>query len=174
MDLTRLGVAFLLLLGACASLPENFAMYPQALDGNKNVPHDTAVVLVGNGGAATIGYLQFAHSSLPAINAYNLNLTANDIAAIPIPVGIKALSLHRYSLANRPGFYLPNGMAVGYSHVDSRAVDITTPGLYYVATVFPGMPKGHTAAPSPAILAHLKKTRPQLLHLKPINFDWPK
>jgi hypothetical protein len=54
---------------ASCSIPANFTMYPDRLTGSETLPADTAIVLVGVTGQAAVNYLQFGHSTMPAINA---------------------------------------------------------------------------------------------------------
>jgi len=162
----------LLVLAACAGLPANFEMYPQALNEGQPLPGGKAVVLVGNGGPAGINYLQFVHSGLPAINVNGIDVPPMGIAAVPVPVGLTGFSLEDYTISGRGGGYLPNGMALGYIAVHTPKIDITTPGLYYIATVFPGSEQDFTTAPNPAMLRQFKAAHPQLAKLKPVNFSW--
>ena len=98
----RLAVASALLpLVACAGVPGKFSMYPSAIEAGQNVDDQMAVLLVGNAGPETINYLQFGHSSLPAINARGIDLPPNGIVAIPVPVGITSLSLEDYTVSGR-------------------------------------------------------------------------
>jgi hypothetical protein len=167
-------VSILFVLSGCGSTPSHFSMYPEAIEEDRNVDEATAILLVGNAGPASIDYLQFVHSSLPAINARNIMVPPNGVIAIPIPVGIKSLEFNSYTLAGRSGGYLPSGMSVGYIPVHTPRIDITSRGLYYVATLFPGSPDKYSVEPNAVMLAQFRRTHPQLANLKPINFVWPK
>lgn len=146
------------------------SMYPDAIQSGTVIKANTAVVLVGNGGDETINYLQFVHSSLPAINAREIRLQPGGIAAIPVPVGTTALSLSNFTTAGKPGGYLSNGMAFGYVPVRTPPIDINAPGLYYVATIFPGRQPNFDSKPIGSLAAKLKSERPELSGLKPMNF----
>ena len=149
-------------------------MYPTALQANAAVSDDLAVVLVGNSGQAPINYLQFSHSSLPTINAQDLNLRPGSIVAIPIAVGIRQLSLGTYTLATQGAGYLPNGMGYGYHAVHTPKIDLTARGVYYLATVLPGSEPNFTVEADRTMLAQFAKAYPQIAKLKPVNFTWPK
>ena len=164
----------LLVLAACAGTPANFEMYPQAVNEGQPLPADKAIVLVGNGGPAGIDYLQFDHSGFPVINVTGINIPPMGIAAVPISVGVKELSLEDYTISGRGGGYLPNGMAFGYIAVHTPKIDINTPGLYYIATIFAGSTQAFTAEPNPVMLRQFKAAHPELAKLKPVNFSWPK
>jgi hypothetical protein len=165
--------AVIFLLAACSALPDKFSMYPEALRDGQSVNTEMAVLLIGNSGPASINYLQFDHSSLPAINARGIDLPPNGIVAVPVPVGLKDLSLEDYTISSRGAGYLPNGMAYGYIPVHTPRVDITTQGLYYIATIHAGSSEKYSTTPDPAILAQFRRTHPQFANLKPINFSWP-
>jgi hypothetical protein len=165
--------ALLSLVVACASTPGKFSMYPSAMQAGQSVDDDMAVLLVGNAGPEGINYLQFVHSSLPAINVRGIDVPPNSIVAVPVPVGISSLSLGDYTVSGRGGGYLPNGMAIGYISVDTPGIDISSRGLYYIATIHAGSSERYTAHPDPATLTQFRKTHPQLASLKPINFSWP-
>ena len=139
-------------------------MYPTALGNNSAVAEDVAVVLVGNGTPVTIDYLQFGHSNLPAINARGISISPGSIGAVPIPVGIKKLSLGTYTVAGRGAGYLPNGMNYGYNSVRTPPIDIRFRGVYYVATILP----------DPAMLRTFARNHPKIAKLKAINFSWLK
>jgi hypothetical protein len=160
-------------LAACNTTGNFYStMYPEAVQAGTAVKEDTAILLVGNGGSETINYLQFVHSSLPAINARGISLAPNDIVAIPVSVGTTGLYLSNYTTSRRPGSYLPNGTAMGFVPVNTPNIDITSPGLYYVATVFPGQERGFDVKPTGVQLLKLRKERPELAGLKPVNFGW--
>jgi hypothetical protein len=148
------------------------SMYPEPLQAGGAIKGDTAIALVGNGGSETIGYLQFVHNSLPAINARGISLPPGGIVAIPIPVGTTGLSLSNYTTSGRPGGYLPNGIATGYIPVRTPPIDVNSPGLYYVATIFPGQQHNFEIKPTGNLLSQFRKERPEILNLKPINFSW--
>ena len=78
----------------------------------------------------------------------------------------------KLTTTGRPGTYLPNGVASGFVPVRTPKIDIVSPGLYYVATVFPGQPRNFEIRPTAAQLAKLRKERPELAGLKPVNFGW--
>jgi hypothetical protein len=155
-------------LGACNIT----SMYPEPLRAGSAIKADTAVLLVGNGGTETIGYLQFVHNSLPAINAHGISLSPGGIVAIAVPVGTTGLSLSNYTTSGRPGAYLPNGAALGYIPVRTPPIDINSPGLYYVATIFPGQQHNFEIKPTVTLLSQLRRERPEVLDLKPMNFSW--
>jgi hypothetical protein len=173
MILNRL-VLFLSLLApnACA-VPPNFSMYPEALAADRSIEDNMAVILVGNLGPAGVDYLQFEHSSLPAINVHGINLLPDSIAAVPIPVGTRSLSLSSYTIGGRSRGYLPNGMNFGYIPVHSPGIDIDSHGLYYTVTLFPGSQRNYVVAPNATMLERFRRNYPQLAKLKPINFNWP-
>lgn len=147
-------------------------MYPEPLPVGSAVKPDAAILLVGNGGTEAIGYLQFVHSSLPAINAYGISLSSGGVVAVPVPVGTTGLSLSNYTTSGRPGSYLPNGMAQGYIPVRTPPIDINSPGLYYVATILPGKQPNFETKPTAILLARLRKERPEISNLKSVNFSW--
>lgn len=161
----------LLVLAGCA-LPADFSMYPAPLLADREPDGNVAVVLVGNSGSAAIDYLQFTHASMPAINVKDLDLAPNSIAAVPIPVGTKKLSLNSYTQRGRPAGYLPSGMNYGYIPVVSPAIDVDAKGLYYAATVLTDS-RSHAAAPDAAALRQFRRMFPRLAQLKPMNFSWP-
>jgi hypothetical protein len=66
--------ALLSLVVACASVPGKFSMYPSAMQSGQSVDDEMAVLLVGNIGPSSINYLQFVHSSLPAINVRGIDV----------------------------------------------------------------------------------------------------
>jgi hypothetical protein len=158
------------------STPLQSAMYPRALDSSSLPDNDEAVVLVGNAGSETIDYLQFTHSSLPAINARNIMLLPGGVVAIPIPVGTKSLSLSNYTVAGRPGGYFFNGMSTGFVPVNTPPIDINSRGVYFVATISSDRRSTthFDTRPSSALLSKLKGTRPKISTLKAMNFTWPK
>ena len=163
----------LLLLVACSALPDKFSMYPDEVKDGQNVGSEMAVVLVGNTGPAHINYLQFGHSSLPAINIRGIDLAPNGIAAVPVPVGLSGLSLEDYTISGQAAGYLTSGMAVGYIPVHTPKIDISSRGLYFIGTIHPGSSGSYSTNPDPSMLAQFRKTHPQLTNLKPINFSWP-
>jgi hypothetical protein len=110
---------------------------------------------------------------LPAINAQGIDLPPNSILAIPVPVGLTGLSLEDYTVSGRGAGYLPNGMAIGYIPVHSPKINISSWGLYYIATVHPGSLDGYSTRPDPAMLMQFRKDHPAVANLKPINFSWP-
>jgi hypothetical protein len=148
-------------------------MYPEAVRTGSPVKSDTAIVVIGNGGSETINYLQFVHSGFPAINAHGISLVPGGVVAIPVAVGTTRLELSNYTTTNRPGSYLPNGASMGFVPVHTPTIDISSPGLYYVATVFPGQQRNFETRPTEPQLARLRKERPELAVLKPVNFAWP-
>ena len=137
-------------------------MYPEPLQAGSAIKSDTAIVLVGNSGSEVINYLQFVHSSLPAINASGITLAPGGIVAIPIPVGTSGLSLSNYTISRRPGGYLTNGAAFGYIPVRTPPIDINSPGLYYIATILPDRQPNFETRPTAVLLAKLKKERPEI------------
>lgn len=75
------------MLAGCGGSQGLSTMYPEAVRPGDAVKNDTAVLVVANGGGQTINYLQFVHSSLPAINARGINLPPGGVLAIPVPSG---------------------------------------------------------------------------------------
>jgi hypothetical protein len=148
------------------------SMYPEPLQAGSAIKADTAVLLVGNGGAETIGYLQFVHNSLPAINARGISLPPGGVVAVPVPVGTTGLSLSNFTTSGRPGGYLPNGMAMGFIPVRTPPIDVDSSGLYYVATILPDRQPNFETRPTAILLAKLRKERPEISNLKPVNFSW--
>jgi hypothetical protein len=57
--------------------------------------------------------------------------------------------------------------------VNTPPIDINSPGLYYVATVLPGQQPNYEIKPTGQQIAKLKKERPELARLTPVNFNWP-
>ena len=147
-------------------------MYPDAVRAGSSVKGDAAILVVGNGGSETINYLQFVHSGFPAINARGISLAPDGFVAIPVAVGTTGLELQNYTTTGRPGTYLPNGVASGFVPVRTPKIDLPAPGLYYVATVFPGQQRSFETRPTAVQLAKLRKERPELAALKPVNFTW--
>jgi hypothetical protein len=158
-------------LAACNTTGSS-TMYPEPLQAGSAIKTDTAIVLVGNGGNEMIDCLQFVHNSLPAINARGISLAPGGIVAIPVPIGTTRFSLSNYTTSRRPGGYLLNGMALGYVPVRTPPIDIQASGLYYVATIFPGQEPNFEIKPNGALLAKLRKERPEIAGLKPVNFGW--
>ena len=153
------------------SSPVDAQMYPRALDANSNAGPNEAIVIVANAGPDTINYLQFVHSWIPAINVSDIVLRPNSVVAIAIPVGTRNLSLQNYTTTARGGGYFASGMSFGYVPVRTPEMNINTPGLYFVATVFPGRQgQNYSTRPGPGTLAKFKATYPRLTGLKPINF----
>lgn len=147
-------------------------MYPEAVRAGGAVKSDTAIVLVANGGSETINYLQFVHNGFPAINARGISLAPDGLVAIPVAVGTTGLELQNYTTTGRPGTYLPNGASMGFVPVHTPKIDLPSPGLYYVATVFPGHQRSFETRPTALQLTKLRKERPELAALKPVNFTW--
>lgn len=147
-------------------------MYPEALRAGSTIEGANAVVLVGNGGTETINYLQFVHSSMPAINAQNITLAPGGIVAIPVPVGTKELELETYTSAGRPAGYFSTGASYGYVAVHTPKIEISERGLYYIATVLPGQQPNYDVRPNPSMLAKFRNERREVGGLKPINFSW--
>ncbi|MGY4301567.1 hypothetical protein ACVWXN_009662 [Bradyrhizobium sp. i1.4.4] len=147
-------------------------MYPEAVRAGGAVKSDTAIVLVANGGSETINYLQFVHNGFPAINARGISVAPDGFVAIPVAVGTTGLELQNYTTTGRPGTYLPNGASMGFVPVHTPKIDLPAPGLYYVATVFPGQQCSFETRPTAVQLAKLRKERPELAALKPVNFTW--
>jgi hypothetical protein len=159
-------------LAACSTPGSLSMMYPEPLQAGSTIKSDTAIVLVGNGGSEVINYLQFVHNSLPAINARGISLPPGGIVAIPVPIGTTGLSLSNYTTSGRPGGYLANGVALGYVPVRTPPIDINSPGLYYAATIFPGQQHNFEIKPPGSLLTKLRKERPEISDLKPVNFTW--
>jgi hypothetical protein len=143
-------------LVGCAT-PPNFSMYPQKLQAGQNLAPDMAVVLVGITGPAAVNYLQFTNSSTPAINArFDGAPEANGIVAIPIPVGLKKLSLGVYTRAGSGGGYLPSGASFGYIDARTPPLDITEPAIYYLATIDTSRPGQYSLHPLESQLTEAK------------------
>lgn len=160
-------------LAGCAT-PPNFSMYPQRLQAGQNLAPDMAVVLVGITGPAAVNYIQFTHSSTPAINArFDGTPEANSIVAIPMPVGLKKLSLGVYTRAGRSGGYLPSGASFGYIDVRTPPLDITEPAIYYLATIDTARPGQYSLQPLESQLTAAKaKFADQFTGKKTANFAW--
>jgi hypothetical protein len=147
-------------------------MYPDAVQAGSAVKGDSAIVLVGNGGSGTINYLQFVHNGFPAINVHGINLAPDGLVAVPVVVGTTGLELEDYTTTGRAGTYLPNGASMGFVPVHTPKIDINSPGLYFVATLFPGQQRNFETRPTAVQLAKLRKEHPELAGLKPVNFGW--
>jgi hypothetical protein len=65
-------------------------------------------------------------------------------------------------------------MAVGYVPVHTPKINITSNGVYYVATIFPGAQPNFTTSPDPGMLRHFKASHAKIASLKVNNFNWPK
>lgn len=165
---------FSVLCESC-SVPANFNMYPERLTGTETLGSDMAVVLVGLSGGAAVNYLQFTHSSLPAINVrFSSSPQSNTIVAVPVPVGIKQLSLQVYTIAGRGAGYTPAGMSYGYVTVRTPKIDIAKPGIYYLATVDVSQPGKYVLTPIPSQLTAARNRFAQAFkQLEPVNFTWP-
>jgi hypothetical protein len=159
-------------LCGCAALPPKFTMYPDALTGSEKLDNDMAVVLVGLSGPGAVNYLQFAHSSLPAINA-RFAPRANTVVALPMPVGIKGLHIQTYTVAGRPAGYI-GSMPVGFISVRTTKIDIDAPGIYYLGTIHTPEANRASETPDPA---QLREARARLADAvdgkQPVNFRWP-
>ncbi len=161
----------LLALSGCASLPDGFTMYPQPLGQDQKPPEGMAVVLVGVVGPGEVDYMQFNHSSLPAINV-RFPPRADSIVAIPMPVGIRDLKLSTITLKGRPGFYL-GSVAAGFTAVHTHRIDLAKPGLYYLATLDTSQPGKYVDKPIPLQLKELRARHTGLQSIQPVNFAWP-
>ncbi len=150
-------------------------MHPNRLFGSESLPPNTAIVLVGVTGQAMVNYLQFTHSSMPAINArFSESPEGNAIIAVPMPVGIKQLSLQVYTVAGRGAGYLPTGASYGYITVTTPKIDITAPGLYYIATLDVNQPGKYSRSPiADQLSAARVRFATSFTGLEPMNFDWP-
>jgi hypothetical protein len=165
--------AFLLVSG-CASQPANFSMYPQLLGPSETVLPDMAILLVGVTGPTAVTYLQFVHSSMPAINS-RFPPQSGAVLAIAVPVGLKQISLSTITIAGRPGGYLPSGMSYGYIGVRTPKIDLTKPGLYYIGTLDTGNLKAVSETPIPEQLSAFRQSfRATIGELEPVNFQWPR
>lgn len=170
--LCSIGTAFLLLTG-CASLPEGFSMYPKPLQPDEEIPTNMAVILVGVSGPASISYLQFGHSSMPAINA-RFPAKANTVVPIAIPVGIKQLSLSSITMGGQASGYSSSGTSYGYIGVHTPKLNIEKPGLYYIATLQTDNPGQYQLVPIPEQLKEFRSKYQGIAgKLEPINFGWP-
>lgn len=166
-------VVLLILCGACGSLPQNFSMNPVPIQANEKIQNGMAIVLVGITGPLGVDYLQFVHSSMPAINV-RFPARGNEIVAVAVPVGLKRVSLQTITIAGRPGFYLPTGMSFGYVGVNTPRIEIDRPGIYYVATLDTATPGKFTEAPLPEQLVRYRQDSKETIgDLEPINFRWP-
>jgi hypothetical protein len=162
------------LLARCGPLPSNFEMYPQAVTGDRDISEQTAIVLVGNAGPASLGYLQFVHSGMPAINVQNIELRPRGIVAVPVPVGLTALELANYTVSGQAAGYLSSGTSYGYVPVRTPRMDIPAHGVYYVASILPDARPNFSSSPDPAMLTQFKNTHPRIANLKALNFTWPR
>jgi hypothetical protein len=162
----------LLAIAGCAGVPENFVDYPKPLTKGESVKSNSAIVLVGISGPVAVDYIQFGHSTFPAINA-KFPAQGDTIVAIPIATGVKQLAIWTITLAGRPGFYI-GSMPVGYIPVKTRAIDIDRPGIYYLATLDTSKPGASSPEPNPEQLLRLRETLGDALAgLQPVNFQWP-
>jgi hypothetical protein len=159
-------------LAGCGGSQFSSTMYPEAVQPGAAIKNDAAILIVANGGSQTINYLQFVHSSLPAINAGGINLPPGGTVAIPVPVGTTGLSLSNYTSSASPAGYLQNGSSFGYVPVRTPPIDVVSPGVYFIATVLPGQRPNYEVRPTSQQIAGLKKQRPELAQLTPINFNW--
>jgi hypothetical protein len=159
-------------LAGCGGSQFSSTMYPEAAQPGAAIKNDAAILIVANGGSQTINYLQFVHSSLPAINARDINLPPGGTVAIPVPVGTTGLSLSNYTSLAAPAGYLQNGSSFGYVPVRTPPIDVASPGVYFVATVLPGQRPNYEVRPTSQQIAGLKKQRPELARLTPVNFSW--
>lgn len=165
---------FLALLLCACSVPANFSMYPARLHGNQQLDNDRAVILVGIAGSGQVNYLQIGHSSVPPMNVKLENdPQGNTIVAIPAPVGLKRVSLGVYTIAGRRAGYTPFGSSFGYIDVHSPGIDLISPGLYYLATIYPASPGKWDTHPPTHLLSRFKEQYPNLSGLSPINFQMP-
>ena len=171
----RLLSLFLLIACVSCSVPANFTMYPDRLTGSETLPPDMAIVLVGVTGQAAVDYLQFKHASMPAINArFSGSPEGNTIIAVPVPVGIKQLSLQVYTIAGRGAGYMPTGAPYGFITVATPKIDISTPGLYYIATLDVNQPGKYSQAPiADQLRAARVRFATSFTGQNPVNFAWP-
>jgi hypothetical protein len=165
-------VAVAVSLAGCAGTPENFSMYPIPVVKGQVLDSRTSVVLVGISGPTAVNYLQFTHSSLPAINV-KFSSQADSIVAIPVSVGIRQITLSTITLAGRPGSYV-GSMPVGYVPVRGQAIDINKVGIYYLASLDTSKPNESSSIPRTDQLLRLREELGNTLAgLQPINFQWP-
>jgi hypothetical protein len=158
-----------LLVSSCATVP-GFEMYPTPLTPTQTVAPHQAVILVGSSGPGGVSYVQFHHSSLPAINVRQP--FASEILAVPMAVGIKKLSIHVYTAAGQGSGYI-GSMTFGYNTVKSTPVDIDRPGIYYIGTIRPAVGQV-VSEPDAAQLSQLReKYKTSFAGLEPVNFRWP-
>lgn len=174
MKLIRLFLFFCMLaVGGCGSLPKGFSMYPEPLRVTDVIQPDTAIILVGVSGEAEINYLQFTHSSTPAINV-RFTARGNALVAVSVPVGIKGLSLGTISVVQRPSGYLSNGTPYGYVPIRTQKIDIDKRGLYYIATLETNSPGQFQTKAIPDQLKDFRELfRETVGNLEPVNFQWP-
>jgi hypothetical protein len=162
----------LFLLAGCASLPDGFTMYPKPLSPADGPPANMSILLVGVVGPGAVDYLQFQHSSLPAINA-RFSPQGDSIVGVPLPVGLKQVALQTITLKGRPGFYI-GGTAYGYIGVHTHKIDLDQPGIYYLATLDTSKPGSYFPTPIPEQLRTFRSQFGSALQdRKPVNFSWP-
>ena len=164
-------VAAIVLISGCASTPQKFTMYPTVLKDGDTVEPDMAVVLVGVQGPWQLDYLQFGHGSLPAINV-RFPPQGDLIIAVPLPVGLSNVRLMTVTVAGRPAGYV-GSIPVGFVGVHTPPVQLSQPGLYYIATINPAKPQEFATAPLPEQLNAFRKRFPAIAsQLQPMSFQW--
>ena len=135
--------------------------------------NNTVVVLVGVVGPSAIDYIQFCHNGFPCFNYRNINLS-NDVIALPMTVPMGNLELNSYTTANRPGYYLPNGVSYGYIGLDDKHTNLNEPGIYYHLTIDTTQSGKFFEKPTRNLLLIAKEKYGKALEgLKPLNFEWP-
>ncbi len=156
-----------LFLTSCAINPK------QAIQPNTIVADNVLVILVSTAGPAGINYLQFCHSKTPCLNYEGISIQ-NDIVALPMTVNMKDLELNTFTLEGKGGFYLPNGMGIGFNGLDDKPININQAGIYFHVHIDTSEDGGFTTTPPTEMLRKAKqKYGNQISHLKPINFTWP-
>lgn len=163
-------LALIPLLASCAT-PEKFSMYPKAVGPETSIDPDMAVILVGVTGAP-VGYMQFIHTAIPVMNV-SFTPIQDTVVAIPMPVGLKKVSVLCYTIVGVPAGYI-GSVPFGYISADNTpVVDITEPGVYYLGTLHADT-RTSTAEPSEAMLKIAReKYGAQIGDRRAVNFTWP-
>ena len=147
-------------------------MQPE-LTTDTQIDNNTAIVLVGVVGPGVVNYIQFCHDSIPCFNYHGLNLS-DDVIALPMTIPIGSLELNSYTMVGRPGFYLPNGVGVGYIGISDKPIELNKPGVYYHLTIDTTENGSFLEKPTKELLLRAKEKYGQALSgLKPLNFEWP-
>lgn len=171
----RMALGTLALLAGCSTFDEFMEGSSPALKPGQTLPPGTAVVLVGirsqQGGSKPDLYL-FNHASLPGFT-FRFPPQSDRIVAVPIPVGTKKLKLRELTISGQP-ISIIGTQTYGYVPVETRAIDIDRPGIYYLATLTVWRDAKAVPEPIPDQLMRLRaELGSTLLGLEPINFQWP-